>query len=67
MRIPSCSSPATTAPHGLLFDLDATLPERYSLARDYPEVVERLAAELVRAEAYFRVTATRPPELSYPP
>jgi hypothetical protein len=41
-------------------------PERYSLARNHPELVERLSKEMVRAEAEFRRTATHDRQETYP-
>jgi len=40
-------------PYFLLFDMEDPEPERYSLARDNPEVVDRLYAEMKRAQAEF--------------
>jgi len=48
-------------PYLLLFDMEDPEPERYSLARDNPEVVERLWAELKRARTGFGVMRTQPP------
>ena len=59
--------PNFDGPYWLLFDLDDPEPERYSFAREHPDVVERLARELARAEKAFRVDATRPPQETYPP
>ena len=51
----------------LLFDLDDDRSERYSMAREYPEVVRRLSEEMTRAEKMFRQTATRDRQTTYPP
>jgi uncharacterized sulfatase len=45
-------------PYFLLFDMEDPEPERYSLARDNPEVVERLYAEMKRAQAAFEAMKT---------
>jgi uncharacterized sulfatase len=59
--------PEFQGPYWLLFDLEDPQPERYSVAREHPEVVKRLARELSRAEAEFRRQATRPRQKTYPP
>jgi len=52
--------------YALLFDMNDPDPEHYSLAREHPQVVERLRNELLRAEKQFRADATRERELTYP-
>jgi arylsulfatase A len=46
-------------PYLLLFDMEDPEPERYSLARDNPEVVERLRGELKRVRAEFGAMRTQ--------
>jgi arylsulfatase A-like enzyme len=46
-------------PYFLLFDMEDPEPERYSLARDYPDVVKRLHNELLRAQEGFDLLRTR--------
>jgi uncharacterized sulfatase len=58
--------PEFTEPYWLLFDMHDEQPERYSLARDNPAIVERLAAEMARAETEFRRHATRSRQQTYP-
>lgn len=58
--------PGFTSPYWLLFDLDDPHPERYSMAREYPDVVQRLAREMARAERRFRQGATRERQPTYP-
>ena len=47
-------------PYFLLFDMEDPEPERYSLARDHPEVVKRLYDELMRAQGEFDPLRTQP-------
>ena len=58
--------PGFDQPYWLLFDMNDPEPERYSLARNHPELVERLSKEMVRAEAEFRRTATNDRQETYP-
>ena len=58
--------PEFTEPYWLLFDMQDSDPERYSLARDNPDVVKRLAAEMKRADGYFRQHATHDRQKTYP-
>jgi len=46
-------------PYYLLFDMEEPEPERYSLARDNPEVVKRLYAEMERARTEFGIMRTQ--------
>ena len=59
--------PEFEGPYWLLFDLDDDPSERYSLAREHPEVVRRLSEEMARAEKLFRETATKDRQTTYPP
>jgi uncharacterized sulfatase len=47
-------------PYFLLFDMQDPEPERYSLAREHPEVVQRLYAEMTRAQEEFEPLRTKP-------
>ena len=58
--------PGFDQPYWLLFDMNDPEPERYSMARNHPELVERLSKEMVRAEAEFRRTATNDRQETYP-
>jgi arylsulfatase A len=58
--------PEFDGPYWLLFDLADEPTERYSMAREHPEVVRRLSGEMVRAEKVFRETATRDRQKTYP-
>jgi uncharacterized sulfatase len=58
--------PGFTDPYWLLFDMQDPDPEHYSLAREHPEVVQRLQQEMQRAEDSFRKNATRDREKTYP-
>jgi uncharacterized sulfatase len=58
--------PEFSEPYWLLFDMHDREAERYSLARDNPETVKRLADEMQRAEAVFRHQATRNRQTTYP-
>jgi len=58
--------PGFEEPYWLLFDLQDQPPERYSVAGEHPQVVQRLATEMRRAETTFRRQATRPRQETYP-
>jgi uncharacterized sulfatase len=58
--------PGFEEPYWLLFDMRDGEPERYSLARENPDVVRRLAAEMARAEKNFRRSAKQLPQETYP-
>tara|TARA_R110001592_G_scaffold337300_1_gene623719 strand:- start:336048 stop:337388 length:1341 start_codon:yes stop_codon:yes gene_type:complete len=59
--------PEFEEPYWLLFDLAIDPGERYSMAREHPDVVKRLSGEMARAEKLFRETATRARQETYPP
>ncbi len=58
--------PEFREPYWLLFDMRDPDPERYSMAREHPEIVSRLRDELERAERLFRIDATRDRETTFP-
>ncbi len=49
-------------PYFLLFDMEDPEPERYSLAREHPEIVARLHSELNRVQSTFDRLRTHPSE-----
>lgn len=59
--------PEFSSPYWLLFDLSTDQPEHYSMAREHPDVVRRLAREMARAEKLFRATAVHERQRTYPP
>tara|TARA_R110001599_G_scaffold353231_1_gene591050 strand:+ start:136362 stop:136619 length:258 start_codon:yes stop_codon:yes gene_type:complete len=55
-----------TEPYWLLFDLKSNEPERYSMARKHPDVVQRLSQEIARVDKAFRLDATHDRDKTYP-
>jgi len=54
-------------PYLLLFDMQGPAPERYSFARENPDVVRRLHGELIAARKRFDTLRTQAPIPVYPP
>ena len=59
--------PEFSSPYWLLFDLSTDQPEHYSMAREHPDVVRRLAEQMARMEKLFRKTAVHERQQTYPP